>query len=201
MATITYFKSATDDGGAIGTQLTDGGVTELFPIITSQNRLTGLNYYRKAWYNSDEALTIMCSLANLAEYNASFFESAGVNDVVGDLTGSETRYGALNIVSNTTTSVKVTDNTLWTLARVNDYAHIGDTIVQIDTITDNGDGTSDIAFSPAIVTADHSGTAFSTTISKNFTAGVDVPFWINVDVPVLAQPNSNYDTHQFMALY
>jgi len=201
MAEITYYKSATEAGGAIGDQLTDGGTDDLLPPILSQNRLSGLEYFRKIWYKSDADMNVMCSVANEGQYDSCFFESADPSDTVSDLTGSETRYGALSIVSNTENTVTVTNDTRWTLMRVGDKAHIGDQMVEIDTITDNGDGTSTVDFHNDIPTADHSGTYFVTCIDKAFNAGDEIPFWIQVVVPELAPANSSLDTHQFFALH
>ena len=201
MATLTYFKSASDDGGAIGDQLTDGGIDDLLPPITSQDRLNGVNFFRKIWVRSDEDISAMTSLANKGEYNACWFESAGENDTIADLTGNEVRFGALGIVSNTVNTAKITNNTKWVLARVDDYAHIGDDIVQIDAITDNGDGTSDIEFSPDIADNDHAGTFLSTCIDKSMTSGGDNPFWTEVDVPALSPMNNSFSTLEFLMVY
>ena len=198
---MTFYKSATDDGGAIGDQLTDGGVDDLLPGITSQNRLNGVVIHRKIWYKSDAANNVMCSLANEGQFDSCFFESAGLNDTIGDLTGSETKYGALEIISNTVNTVKIKNDPAETLARVNDKAHIGTDMVTIDSITDNGDGTSDIAFSPDIADADHAGTYMVTVIDKAFAAGDEFPFWIRITVPAQAPMNATLDTHEFFALY
>ena len=202
MAVLTYFKSATNDGGAKGTQLTDGGVDDLFPTITSQDRLNGVNFKRKIWYESDTALTIVCSLANQGQYNSCFFKTAtGGNDVVGDITGTEDRYGALNIVSNTVNTAKVTNNAKWTLVRVADKAHIGSDVVTVSAVSDNGDGTSDVTFSPDIASADHSGGFMVSTLAETFAVATAVPFWVEIDVPTASSIAGNRDSHQFMALY
>ena len=198
---MKYYKSATDDGGAIGDQLADGGVDDLFPGITSQNRLNGIVIHRKIWYESDIDANVMCSLANEGQFDSCFFESAGENDTISDLTGSETKYGALEIISNTVNTVKIKNDPAETLARVNDKAHIGTDMVNIDAITDNGDGTSDIDFSPDIADADHAGSYLISCIDKSFTAADQKPFWIRVTVPALAPMNATLDTHEFFALY
>ena len=201
MATLTFYKSAADDGGAIGAQITDGGIDDLLPPITSQDRLHGLTFHRKVWIESDTDLSILNSIANHGQYGAVYFESANANDTVADLTGTETKYGAMLIVSNTENDVIVNNNADYTIMRVGDYAFIGADVVQIDTITDNGDGTSTVAFSPAIPTADHSGTYFSTMIDKAFTAATPLPFWVKIDVPTLAPISSNYNTLKFLTVY
>ena len=198
---ITFFKSATPDGGAIGDQLTDGGVDDLFSGVTSQDRLNGIIIHRKIWYKADEDVSVMCSLANEGQYDSCFFESAGENDTVSDLTGNEVKYGALEIISNTVNTVKIKNDPAETLIRQNDKAHIGTDMVNIDSLTDNGDGTSDINFSPDIANADLSGTYLVSCIDKSFTAGDEKPFWIRVTVPELATSNETLDTHEFFALY
>ena len=201
MATLTYFKSVGDDGGTIGDQLTDGGIDDLLPPITSQDRLNGVNFYRKLWVRSDEDISVMNSLANRGEYNACWFVSAGENDTVADLTGNEVKYGALMVVSNTVNSAVVTNNTTWEIVRDNDYAHIGNDVVQIDTVTDNGDGTLTLNFSPDIADSDWSGTYMSTCIDTSMSAGDDNPFWIQVDVPALSPMNNSFSTLEFLMVY
>jgi len=198
---MKYYKSATPDGGAIGDELTDGGVDDLLPGITSQDRLNGLTILRKIWYESDIDANVLCSLANQGQYNSCFFESANADDTVSDLTGNEDKYGALEIISNTVNTVKVKNDPNETLIRVNDKAHIGTDVVSINSITDNGDGTSDIEFSPDIADADHGGSFLVSCIEKSFSAGDQKPFWIKVVVPELAPMNSTLDTHEFFALY
>jgi len=202
MALLTFYKSTTEDGGAKGQQLTNGGVDDLYPAIDSQDRLNGKVIHRKIWYQTDASSVIMCTLSNQGQYNSCFFKTAsGGNDVVGSITGNEDRFGALAIVSNGTDSVVVTNNKKWTLARVGDKAHIGNDVVGITAISDNGNGTSNITFSPAIPVAIHDGTFFATVIEENFTAGTAVPFWTEIDIPALSSISSNRDNHSFMSLY
>ena len=59
---VKYYKSATDAGGAMGAQLSDGGIDDLLPPITSQNRLQGTDFFRKIWYESDADIGISCYL-------------------------------------------------------------------------------------------------------------------------------------------
>jgi len=73
--------------------------------------------------------------------------------------------------------------------------------VQISTVTDNLDGTSTLAFSPDIPTADHTGTFAASLINKPFLATTAIPFWVKVDVPVLAPLSSSYNTLQFLTVY
>ena len=201
MAIVTFNKSATDDGGAIGTALTDGGVDELLPAVSSQDRLHGVTIHRKMWITSDTDLSILSSLSNEGQYDACWFESAGANDVVGDLTGTETKYGASPIVSNTVNTAVVTNNATDVILRANDYAYIGADIVQVTSVTDKGDGTSDVVFSPDIPAGDHSGTSFSTLINKTFVATTGVPFWVKIQIPALASLTSNFNTIQFLTVY
>ena len=201
MAVVTFNKSATEQGGAIGTVLTDGGVDELLPAVTSQDRLHGVIIHRKMWITSDTALSILTSLANEGKYDACWFESAGVNDTLSDLTGTETKYGASPIVSNTVNTAKIANNSTDTIVRVNDYAYIGSDVVQVSTITDNGDGTSDVTFAPDIPSGDHSGTSFSTLLNKSFLATTAIPFWVKIDIPALASLTSNFNTIQFLTVY
>jgi hypothetical protein len=201
MALITYYKSATVDGGAIGTQLTDGGIDDLLPAVTSQDRLNGLTFHRKIWIQSDTALNILNSLANHGQYGAVWFETANINDTVANILGTERKYGAAKIVSNTTISAIVENNANYTIFAANDYFYIGTDVVQITTVTDNLDGTSTISFSPAIPTADHTGTYASSLINKPFTVNTPVPFWVKIDIPALAPLSASYNTLQFLTVY
>ena len=201
---LTFYKSASDEGGAIGAQLADGGIDDLLPPISSQERLQGVTFYRKIWIESDTDVNILSSLGNMGQYTAVWFETAGENDTIADIIGTERKYAALEILSNTEDAAIVKIDALYSvsdLINIDDYAFIGADIVQIDSVKDNADGTADIGFSPSIPSADHTGTFMSTLIDKAFVTATPVPFWVKVDVPALAPMESNYNTLQFLTVY
>ena len=198
---LTYYKSAGDDGGAIGDQITDAELNALLPEISSQDRLTGITILRKMWIESDASITCYYSLANEGMFDAYAFKSANENDTIADLTGNEDRYGAMVISSNTTSSVTVEEDPNYLLARAGDELYIAANVVEIDSVTDNGDGTLTIDFSPDIPSADLSG-QYCASMMKTVVAASDPwPMWVEVEVAPLSVETGDYNSIDVLTVY
>ena len=88
----TYHKSTTDDGGAIGDEITQS-VNKLFSEVTLAQQSVGITISRKFYISNsgaDDILISNLSLDDFTIFDAILFESSGDTQVVGDLTGSET---------------------------------------------------------------------------------------------------------------
>lgn len=96
---ITFYKSLTDYGGAISTELTSGAVGELLPEITKEDQVDGVLIHRKFYLANDAAavvpLTLVLELPSA--FTAIVFKSTGDAQVVGDLTGSETNESPVSV--------------------------------------------------------------------------------------------------------
>lgn len=89
---ITYHKAVTDEGGAIGAEISSGAVDALLPQVTLAQQTAGATISRKFYIAnsgaSDEVISNL-SMDAFTVFAAILFESSGDAQVVGDLTGSE----------------------------------------------------------------------------------------------------------------
>ena len=89
---ITYHKSASDLGGAIGIEITSGVVGVLLPEILLSEQVTGVVISRKFYIaNSgvEDVLISNLSLDSFSVFSTILFESTGDAQVVTDLIGNE----------------------------------------------------------------------------------------------------------------
>ena len=171
----TYYKAKTD--GTVDVQITSGQVNALFSTLTSQERITGNQEFEKFWLSSDADITSFVGLNSPSPYSSNVFLSANEADAVGDLTGSEVRYGALAVVSCTATALVLTKNTDYDLVRNGDTVVVAAKAYELNSLVDNGDGTitvgSAVDFSP-VATA---GAWVTSMLQLNLTTGTPKPFW------------------------
>ena len=97
---LTYHKSTTDSGGAIGSEIASGTVNALFPEVLLSEQSTGATISRKFYIKNDTASDV--SISNLSKetdvvFDSILFESSGDAQVVGDLTGSETDESPISV--------------------------------------------------------------------------------------------------------
>jgi len=137
----TYHNSKAD--GTPDQVIVSGQIGALFTTLTSQERISGDQEFSKMWITSDIDVTVYVGILSPTKYTSTVFVSALDTDAVGDLTGSETRYGAMEVVSALETGI-VVKNTFYTLVRVSDTIIVDGKAYEVSTITDNGDGTSTI---------------------------------------------------------
>ena len=88
---LTYHKAITDDGGAIGVEISSGDIGNLLRKILFAELTTGVSIPRKIYLVNDDVVDapITFSLDDYSHFEAILFESTGDAQVVGDLTGSE----------------------------------------------------------------------------------------------------------------
>jgi len=171
----TYNDSNVD--GTIGDAITSGTVGALFTTLTAQERVAGDQEFSKVWITSSASLTAYIGITEPSPYSSNVFVSASDSDAVGDLTGSEDRYGALEVVSCIATLLVVNNNADYTLARVGDTIIVDGSAYEIDTVTDNGDDTSDIEATIDFVSLPSADDWVSTVFSLALTASTAKPFW------------------------
>ena len=171
----TYYDSKTD--GTIDTEIQSGVTGNLFSSVTVAERISGDDEFKKMWISSDSDLTAYIGINSYTAYGQNIFLSANEADAVGDLTGSETRYGALKVVSATASAIKVTEDEFYTLARVGDIFVVESAPYEIATITDNGDGTIDIVATIDYVALPPADAFVTTMFTLSLTTAVAKPFW------------------------
>lgn len=198
---FTWYKSATDDGGEKSSEITSGTVNEVFNSLTSQERLNGSFKARKIYIESDAELEAYIGLADTGDYNAYLIESSGSSEVVGDLTGDETTYGAGEVTSATETAITVKNDAYSQIfSPAQDIIVSGD-IVRIDTVTDNGDGTSTLALRSAITYVPSPQEYVTSVLQLSLPAATAVPFWVIIRVPPGSPRVSAYNTVPLVVAY
>ncbi len=194
MAVITYFKAVdSDTDGSKGSQVTSGQVDAILPYLTSQQRIAGITQLEKFYVQSNETIDIFIGFTSLGLFTGEMIDSTGVGEVSGDVSGASDRYGASEILSNSTDGCTIEHNATTDLFRTGDYILVGDVVVEIDTITANTTD-RDIVYLFAIPYTDLVGTNASSMIQKSLTADTGVPLWIENIVPAGAPATQTYNT-------
>ena len=190
---ISFYKSVDEDGGAIGDILTNGGVDELLPIISSQDRINGTTYIRKYWIKADVDSTVFNGLANdYALFRDSVVFKAGDDDHISDIVGDEPKYGTMYIQDADYDNNKIqVDNT--DLVRVDDYVWYNSQKVPAKVLSvDETDKWVELDVD--LVDGDLGAVAYS--CSKHTLSADDATaFWIQTTVPEMSNVSDNYDTH------
>jgi len=135
----TFYKSKVD--GTIDTQIVSDEIGALFSTLTSQERIAGDMEFAKMWIMSDVDVTAFIGLNSPSPYSSNVFVGATDTDAVGDLTGTEDRYGALEVVSCTATALIVKKNADYDLVRNGDTIVVTAKAYDVNSLVDNGDGT------------------------------------------------------------
>ena len=171
----TFYKSKVD--GTVDTQIASGQIGALFSTLTSQERIAGNQEFSKMWMSADVDITSFVGLNSPSPYSSNVFLSANDADAVGDLTGNEVRYGALKVVSCTATALVLTKNADYDLVRNGDTVIVNAKAYDLNSLTDNGDGTITVGsasnFSPVATV----GAWVTSVVQVNLVTGTPKPFW------------------------
>ncbi len=171
----TYYNSKPD--GTIDTQITSGIVGNLFSSVSIAERVSGDDELQKMWIMNDSDSNTYIGIKSYSAYWQNVFVSASDTDTESDLTGSETRYGALKVVSALATAITVTKDAFFTLARVGDTIAVENAPYEIASITDNGDDTLDITATIDYISLPPVGGFITSMFTLDLTTGVAKPFW------------------------
>ncbi len=170
-----YYNSLTD--GSIDTEIQSGTVGNIFTSVTPSERVSGDEEFQKVWISNDEDSSTYIGLNSYSAYGQNVFLSASESDAVVDLTGSETRYGALKVVSALVTAITVDEDPFYTLFRVGDECIVAGAPYEVATITDNGNGTLDISATIDFTILPSVGTFITSLLILPLTTGTPKPFW------------------------
>ena len=192
----TYYNSKTD--GTPDQQMTSGLTDALFSTITTAERVAGDQEFRKVWITDSEDSTTYIGQYYPSGYISTVFLSASDSDVEADLTGSEDRYGALEVVSALETAVKVKNNTDYTLVRVGDTIVVDSAPYEVESITDNGDGTSDITATIDYKSVPGVGEWISSLFTMNLITATAKSFWTEEKIPTGATWLGSTETTSLM---
>lgn len=200
---LKFYNSALETGGVIGTEVGSGTKGALLPKVSSLNRQTGITIHRKYYIHSSEAIGLTVGLNQSGLFSSCTFESASDAEVVGDLTGSEVKYGAGIIVkaedtlANTETvngtgglinlkKVTVADDITGDVYfRAGGNFYIDSTAYLIDSVTSVAEGTEItlLVESEYFYTIGKNGYS---AVATSITADGTIPLWLKVTV----QPNT-----------
>ncbi len=112
---LLYYKADTDSGGVKGSSLPSGVRGAILPDLSNLDRVNGIEIYRKFYTinTGDDEIALKIALDDYGLFDAIIFESTGDAMVVGDILGTEDKYGAAIVVKleDTTTASETTNNT------------------------------------------------------------------------------------------
>lgn len=215
---IGFYKAVADVGGLIGQAISSGVKGELLPEISSTDRTAGITIHRKFYIASDDAISIKVGLNGYGLFSATVFESASDAEVVGDLTGSEVKYGAGKIVkledSTTATEtvngagglidiLKVTvedDVTGDVYFRAGDTFNIDSNAYTISSVASVAEGTEITLTASASYFYAIDKFGFS-SISTSILASGTTPFWLKVTVQPDTVTSLEYNTFSIATVF
>ena len=179
----TFYNSKAD--GTPDAQITSGEVGALFSTLTSQERINGDTEFSKLWIQSDADVTLFIGIKTPSPYTSTLFLSASTDtDTAADITGSETKYGALEVVSVADPDITVKNNPDYVLVRVNDDVIVSGDAYNVTAIVDNGDGTSTITLNRSMAYVPAAGDFVTSVITLNLVTATPGAVWREETVPV-----------------
>lgn len=188
----TYYNSKPD--GTPDQQITSGQINALFPTLTSQNRLNGITQYSKLWIQSDTDVTSVFGLNSPGSYGSYIFLMPNDSDIEGDITGTETKYGAVEVVSATATAIVFKNDPNYTLIRSGEIIIVSGAAYTVDTVTDNGDGTSTVVGTIDYSVLPNAGNYITSTLQLSLVTATNKSLWREETVEVGAQWYGEYST-------
>lgn len=196
--TLTYYRSATNEGGAIGDAITDGAINELFLPINVNQMHTGDTILDKMWVRPDVDGSMYVGVGQGSKFPAYVFLSANAGDTEADLAGTEARYGGAVVTGNPDGStVEVDEDVNVEIWRSGDMVLFPSGVAkEIDTVS-TASGTTTITFTTQIGTG-NVGTWISSVFLMNMTASTDYPFWIDQRIPPGLDPEG--DTYNMVSV-
>ncbi len=171
----TFHNSNPD--GTINQAIASGQVGALFSSVTTGERLAGDVEFSKVWITSDEDVTTYVGINSYTAYGQSMFVSAAEGDQESDLTGTEDRYGALEVVSAVADYIGVEDDSYNTLMRVGDTIVVKEAPYEIDSIVYDSPGRSRVSAIIDFVTLPVAGEFITSMFTLNTTTAIPKPFW------------------------
>lgn len=215
---IKFYDAVADIGGAIGVEIPSGVKGALLPKVGSLDRQTGITIHRKFFIESDETIGLTVGLDGDGLFSACLFQSAGALDEVGDLTGSEVKYGGGAIVkledSLGSTEVvngagslidihKVTvedDVTGDTYFRGGDTFHIDSNIYLIQSVATVAEGT-ELTLATDAVYFHAIGKWGYSNLSDTISIGSNEPYWLKITVQPGTVTPIEYSTFSIVTVY
>lgn len=214
---IKIYNSITETGGGIGTEVQSGIKGAIFPKISTQQKQNGGVIHRKVYLETDTAATIDYGINGDGLFSAAVFDSASDIEEVGDLLGTEDKYGS-SIVTKLEDSGGLTEtvNGAGGLADIKKitvakdittdvYFRAGDKIslagiyYTIDTIADVAGEWELTVVSPSIYFGAIGLTTYS-LMAKTLTANEHWAIWIKVTVQAGETTEEDFSTFSIVTV-
>ena len=215
---LKFYRAIGDTGGVKGDEISSGVKGVLLPLITSTDRANGVIIHRKIYIETDAGITLFSGINGYGQFSASWFKSASDAEVVGDLTGTEIKYGASQIIkledslSNIETENgagglsdirKITvleDPTGDVFFRAGDQLHIDNNIYVIDVVTYLA-GECEIALTANAPYFYAIGKYAYSNAENTLLATESDPFWLKVTVPAGTITTDEFNTFSIMTVF
>ncbi len=140
---LKYYRSATDDGGIIDSEITSGTENALFNDLTISEEISGSEKYRKMWIESDVPITLYIGISYPGLFEAYLFPTSTSDDeVIGDFTPAlEDHFGGIVVTAGTSNSFTFV-TTAVTMFRAGEYLIHDNLAYLIDTVVDGAGDTT-----------------------------------------------------------
>ena len=195
------YKAVSDNGGGIGVEIFSGEIDALFDELTKPQQLSGVVKNRKIFIESDINKTVYIGIHNAGDFLPSIFTSAGANDEVVDLLGTEDKFTSVVITASTLTGFTY-DNTInpYVIFKINQFIVYDSTLHTVGSTVDNGNGTNTVTFGVALTTQPIVGKTITSAIQLTLVAGVPMPFWRRNDYIAGVATSSGYNAVDLLVL-
>lgn len=216
---IKLHKAVTDAGGALGVELKSGDISTFLPTISKVDLFSGITTYRKLYaVNDSSAISIILGIEDGGEFDViALFPSTGDAQVVGDLTGLETKYGASVIIkaidslANEETvngvggltdikKIVVPKHANYVLYRVGEFVNFAGAIAKISSVVDQSTA-FEITLETAVTYRYTIGKFASTHIVQLIGTSSHESFWVEQYIQPGATTDANYNSIKMIIDY
>ena len=181
---MSYNRAISDIDGNIGSELLANVNDYFFPALSWQQRVEqDFTLYKKFYITDIGDISFYIGIETDGLYEWTIQDSASNDEIVTDLAGSERKYGAAVVISNTTVAMiihKKPDD----LFQDGDFIYLDEEPVELTTVVDNLDETLTLTFAAPIADVDHAGETISSLMWVDLLNGIGKPIWVRSHVPV-----------------
>lgn len=197
--TLKYYRSATDDGGAIGDEITSGQMNALFPTLTVTEEVSGTDKFRKIWVEADEdGVDMYVGIADPGLFEAYLFDVVNDDDEsIGDFDPSVQDYFGGVVVKSAAVDEFTFDNVSKALFRDGGMILHANKLYSIDTVTDNGTDTT-VVVNGDLDPVPEAGDWITSMMNKTLSANTPSPFWRNNVTPANYDPQTDRNPVQIV---
>ncbi len=217
---INLYKAVGDSGGGIGEQISSGTPSSFLPKIENVDMQIGITTFRKLYLKNVESYDIQAIIGidEGGEFQlTATFDSTGDAQVVGDLTGSELKFGSSKIIkaidsgSNEETvngaggltdikKIVVEKHGSYSLYRLNKIVNFMDLSGKMTLVADLG-SSFEITLETAVPYQGVIGESASTYMTKTIPANSHLSIWIEQYIQAVSSTSEHYNNTKFLLDY